>query len=130
MKHAVAKARAAGGGGVLLTERGACFGYGDLVVDMRALVIMADLGVPVIFDATHSVQKPAGGDRTGGDRKFIVPLALAAAATGAVDGIFIEVHPDPIHAQSDAESQLPLNELERLLEKLRRVFEAAGKVFS
>jgi 2-dehydro-3-deoxyphosphooctonate aldolase (KDO 8-P synthase) len=130
MKHIVAKAQAAGSGGVLLTERGACFGYGDLVVDMRALVIMAELGVPVIFDATHSVQKPAGGERTGGDRKFIEPLALAAAATGAVDGIFIEVHPDPRQAQSDAESQLPLNELERLLEKLRRVFEATGKVFS
>jgi 2-dehydro-3-deoxyphosphooctonate aldolase (KDO 8-P synthase) len=129
MKHAVAKAKAAGSGGVLLTERGVSFGYGDLVVDMRALVIMAELGVPVIFDATHSVQKPAGGNRTGGDRKFIEPLALAAAATGAIDGIFLEVHPDPLHAQSDAESQLPLNELERLLEKLRRVFEATGKVF-
>ncbi len=128
MKHAIAKASAAGKGGVLLTERGASFGYGDLVVDMRSLVIMAEMGVPVIFDATHSVQRP-GGEHTGGDNRFIEPLAIAAAATGTIDGVFIEVHPDPTQAKSDAESQLPLDRLERLLEKLRRIFEAAGRGF-
>jgi 2-dehydro-3-deoxyphosphooctonate aldolase (KDO 8-P synthase) len=128
MKYAISKAEAAGKGGVLLTERGSSFGYSDLVVDMRSLVVMADLGAPVIFDATHSVQRP-GGDHTGGDNRFIEPLALAAAATGAIDGIFIEVHPDPSQAKSDAASQLPLERLEGLLEKLRRVFEATGRTF-
>jgi len=128
MRHAGEKARAAGPGGVILTERGTTFGYGDLVVDMRSLVLMADYGFPVIFDATHSVQKPGGGSTTGGDRRFIAPLALAAAATGAVDGIFVEVHPNPASALSDAESQLPLEALEPLLERLARVFEAARAI--
>ncbi len=124
MRYAVAKAAGSGPGGVLLTERGASFGYGDLVVDMRSLVMMADLGVPVIFDATHSVQKPAGGEQTGGERRFILPLARAAAATGAIDGVFIEVHPEPNRALSDAASQLPLDELDGVLKGLRRVFDA------
>lgn len=128
MQHAVTKVRAAGNSNVMLTERGSSFGYGDLVVDMRSLVIMKDLGVPVIFDATHSVQRPSG-ERTGGDNRFIEPLALAAAATGAIDGIFLEVHPDPAHARSDAESQLSTDRLEDLLNKLRRTFEATGRKF-
>ena len=121
MRHAVDKA--AGSGGVIVTERGTTFGYGDLVVDMRSFVLLADLGVPVIFDATHSVQKPGNGKITGGDRRFIKPLAFAAAATGAVDGIFIEVHPNPQEALSDAGSQLPLDQLEELLDRLRRIFD-------
>lgn len=130
MKHAVEKAAAEGAGGVLVTERGTSFGYGDLIVDMRSFVIMADMGCPLIFDATHSVQQPGTGPQTGGDRRFIQPLALAAAATGFVDGIFLEVHPDPTQALSDADSQLPLKNLEPLLKRLRRTFEAAGRSFS
>jgi 2-dehydro-3-deoxyphosphooctonate aldolase (KDO 8-P synthase) len=94
---------------------------------MRSLVMMADTGVPVIFDATHSVQKPTGGKQTGGERRFIFPLARAAAATGAVDGIFIEVHPNPDRALSDAASQLPLSELDAFLTGLRLIFDAVGR---
>jgi 2-dehydro-3-deoxyphosphooctonate aldolase (KDO 8-P synthase) len=125
MAYAIEKARAAGRGGVLLTERGTFFGYGDLVVDMRSLVQMAEMGVPVIFDATHSVQKPSGIHSTGGDRQYIAPLAMAAAATGAIDGLFLEVHPDPDKALSDAFSQLPLNNLHNFLKRLREIFKAA-----
>jgi 2-dehydro-3-deoxyphosphooctonate aldolase (KDO 8-P synthase) len=125
MRFAVEKAQAVGEGGVLLTERGTCFGYGDLVVDLRSLVILADLQVPVIFDATHSAQKPAGGKTTGGERRFIRPLAAAAAATGAVNGLFLEVHPDPPRALSDAATQFPLQELQTFLRDLRRIFDAA-----
>ncbi len=127
MRHAVEKAQAAGEGGVMLTERGTTFGYGDLIVDMRSLVTMSDLGVPIIFDATHSVQKPGSGQTTAGERRFIAPLALAAAATGSIDGIFLEVHPDPSRALSDADSQLPLNELAGLLNKLARIFAATER---
>lgn len=127
MRYAVEKATSIGSGGVMLTERGTGFGYGDLIVDMRSLVIMSDLGAPVIFDATHSVQKPTGGPGTGGERRFVAPLALAAAATGAVDGIFLEVHPDPSRALSDAESQLPLEQLEGLLSQLRRIFDTINR---
>ena len=127
MHHAVDKAQSAGSGGVMVTERGTMFGYGDLIVDMRSLAIMSDFEVPVIFDATHSLQKPGSGTRTGGDRRFIKPLARAAAATSAVDGIFLEVHPNPQGALSDADSQLPLEELASLLEQLRQVFDAVGR---
>lgn len=127
MRYAVDKAAGAGSGGVMVTERGTMFGYGDLVVDMRSFVLMSDFNVPVIFDATHSVQKPGGGEKTFGDRRFIAPLARAAAATGQVDGIFIEVHPNPQEALCDADSQLPLENLEALLESLRRIFDAAGR---
>ncbi|MFH0880845.1 MAG: hypothetical protein V2A34_14110, partial [Lentisphaerota bacterium] len=119
--------RHAGHGGVMLTERGTTFGYGDLVVDMRALVAMSELGAPVIFDATHSVQKSIGMGSTGGEQRFVAPLALAAAATGAVDGIFLEIHPHPAQALSDAATQLPLDQLEGLLERLQRIFQAAGR---
>jgi len=125
MAYAIEKARAAGPGGVILTERGTFFGYGDLVVDMRSPVQMAEMGVPVIFDATHSVQKPAGLVSTGGERKYIAPLAGAAAATGAIDGIFLEVHPDPDKALSDASTQLPLDNLPNLLKWLRDIFQSA-----
>ncbi|MEZ4239894.1 MAG: 3-deoxy-8-phosphooctulonate synthase [Myxococcota bacterium] len=106
--HAVEKAAAAGAGGVLVTERGTTFGYGDLVVDFRSLVWLRELGVPVVFDATHSAQRPAAhGDRSGGDRALGVALGRAAAAVG-VDALFAEVHPDPARARSDADTQLPL----------------------
>jgi len=128
VKHAVLKAAGPKTGGVMITERGSMFGYGDLIVDMRSLVMLADIGCPVIFDATHSVQQPGRGAHTGGDRRFIRPLAQAAAATQAIDGIFLEVHPHPEAALSDAASQLPLDDLGSLLESLRRIFDSIGRL--
>jgi 2-dehydro-3-deoxyphosphooctonate aldolase (KDO 8-P synthase) len=123
MARGVEKARAAGAAGVIVTERGTSFGYGDLVVDFRGIEIMKRFGCPVFFDATHSVQRP-GGRETGGQREFIPVLARAAVAAG-VDGIFIETHPDPAKARSDRESQWPLSELKPLLLdliKIRQLF--------
>jgi 2-dehydro-3-deoxyphosphooctonate aldolase (KDO 8-P synthase) len=115
MGHVVEKLR--GGAGVLLTERGTTFGYGDLVVDFRSLVRMRDYGVPVVFDATHSVQRPgAGGAVSGGERELAPVLARAALAVG-VDAIFAEVHDDPPRARSDAATQLPLAEVPGLLRR-------------
>ena len=112
------KARGAGAREVLLTERGTSFGYRDLVVDFRSLQIMKTTGCPVIFDATHSVQRPgAEAGSSGGDREFI-PLLLRAALAAGVDGIFLETHPDPAHAQSDRMTQWPLDQLGDLLEGL------------
>lgn len=124
MVHAVEKARAAGAVGVIVTERGTSFGYGDLVVDFRSFAVMARTGCPVFFDATHSVQRP-GGVETGGQREFVPPLARAAVATG-VDGIFIETHPDPSRARSDRESQWPLAELPGLLRSLMKIHQAVA----
>jgi 2-dehydro-3-deoxyphosphooctonate aldolase (KDO 8-P synthase) len=108
MGHALDKVRQAGASGVLLTERGTSFGYHDLVVDYRGLVWMRSLGVPIVFDATHSTQRPsAHGDRSGGDHTLAMALGSAAVAVG-VDAIFAEVHPDPARARSDADTQLPL----------------------
>ncbi len=123
MANAIAKISAAGGQRILLTERGSMFGYGDLVVDMRGLVVMRDLGWPVLYDATHSLQRP-GGTQTGGDRHFAFPLMRAALACG-VDGLFFEVHPDPSKAKSDAATQLPLAEAERFLDHALRAHEAS-----
>lgn len=124
--HAVDKLRDAGAGGILLTERGTTFGYHDLVVDFRALVWMRELGVPVVFDATHSAQRPgANGDRSGGDRRFALPLGRAAAAVG-VDALFAEVHPDPARARSDADTQLPLATFAEVLASWLAVHRAAG----
>jgi 2-dehydro-3-deoxyphosphooctonate aldolase (KDO 8-P synthase) len=117
MKFAVDKIRGAGNDRVMLTERGTFFGYGDLVVDFRSLVTMATFEVPVIFDATHSVQRPSQDGKSGGQREFIPPLARAAMAVG-VDGLFLETHPDPANALSDKDSQLPLDRLEALLTSL------------
>jgi 2-dehydro-3-deoxyphosphooctonate aldolase (KDO 8-P synthase) len=105
--------------GILLTERGATFGYHNLVVDMRSLVIMSDFGWPVIYDITHSLQLP-GGEVTGGERRFARPLARAAVAVG-VDGVFFETHPDPSKALSDAATQLPLAEVPEMLDQLAAV---------
>ena len=121
MKAVVAKAAAGGNQRILVTERGFSFGYNNLVSDMRSIVIMREFGYPVIFDATHSVQLPgAGGERSGGQREFIVPLARAAIAAGA-DAIFMEVHEDPDHALSDGPNSYPLDLLPRLLGELRRL---------
>ncbi len=115
MRHAIDKARAAGDGGVLVTERGASFGYHALVADMRALPILQDTGAPVVFDATHAVQAPGGnGVESGGDRRFVLPLARAAVAIG-VASLFIETHPQPENAISDRQTQWPLDRLEALL---------------
>ncbi|HSV75133.1 MAG TPA: 3-deoxy-8-phosphooctulonate synthase [Chthonomonadales bacterium] len=114
-----------GAGGVILTERGAAFGYNTLVVDMCALPQMRALGVPVCFDATHSVQQPSGaGGVSGGRREFVPHLARAAAAVG-IDALFLEIHPEPERALSDAATMLPLAELEPLLRQVRAVHEAA-----
>lgn len=117
--HAVRKCDEAGNPNVLLTERGATFGYGRLVNDMQAIPIMQSLGCPVVFDATHSVQRP-GGSRTGGAREMVVPLARAAVACGC-DGVFLETHPDPDRALSDGPNMLPLAQLPRLLAQLVRL---------
>ena len=124
MQQAVAKVRACGNDQVLLTERGTSFGYNRLVTDMRGLVQMRPFA-PVVFDATHSVQEPGGlGDASGGQRQFAPVLAAAALAAGA-DALFVETHPDPARARSDAACQIPLNEMEGLLRKCLAVFRAA-----
>lgn len=122
MQHAVDKVLSTGNDKVLLTERGSSFGYNNLVVDMRGLVILRDMGVPVIFDATHSVQLPgAAGAASGGQPRFIEPLASAAIATGAVDGLFVEVHEEPARAKSDGANALRLELLAPLLDRVRRL---------
>ena len=119
MKNVVAKLTAAGNRNVLVTERGASFGYNMLVSDMRALPILArDTGAPVIFDATHSVQQPGGqGTSSGGEREFVPVLARAAVAVG-IAGVFIETHQDPDKAPSDGPNMVPLKEMEGLLRRL------------
>jgi len=119
MMRGVDKARGAGATGVIVTERGTTFGYGDLVVDFRGIELMKQFECPVFFDATHSVQRP-GGRVTGGQREYIPVLGRCAAAAG-VDGIFIETHPEPGRAQSDRESQWPLAELKGLLQSFIKV---------
>ncbi len=114
MIRGVDKARAAGASGVIVTERGTTFGYGDLVVDFRGIELMKRFECPIFFDATHSVQRP-GGAETGGQREYIAVLGRAAVAAG-VDGIFIETHPDPARARSDRDSQWPLAGLKSLLQ--------------
>lgn len=117
MRHAADKVKSTGNENIMLTERGTTFGYNDLVVDMRALVMMKNLGYPVIFDATHSVQSPGSGGLTGGKPEYILPLAKAAAAVG-ISALFLEVHPNPAKALSDKASQLPLEKLEEVLEQV------------
>ena len=121
MANVVAKITGAGNANVLVTERGASFGYNTLVSDMRALPVLAATGAPVIFDATHSVQQPGGqGTSSGGQREFVPVLARAAVAVG-VAGVFIETHQDPDHAPSDGPNMIPLRELEALLAGLMRL---------
>ena len=118
MAQVVNKLRGAGAERIWLTERGSSFGYNTLVVDYRSLPQLRDLGCPVIFDATHSVQQPGGrGTSSGGQREFVAPLARAAVAVG-VDGLFLEVHPDPDRALSDGPNMVPTHRLEALLEQL------------
>jgi 2-dehydro-3-deoxyphosphooctonate aldolase (KDO 8-P synthase) len=123
MKAVVGKAESAGSRRIMVTERGFSFGYSNLVSDMRSLVIMRGFGYPVVFDATHSVQLPgAGGERSGGQREFVAPLARAAVAVG-VDAIFMEVHEDPDHALSDGPNSYPLDLVPALIDELKRIHE-------
>ncbi len=131
MRHVVTKAATAGDGGVMLCERGTFFGYGRLVNDMAGLVEMRNSGVPVVFDATHSVQRPGGlGDATGGNREMVEPLARAAVAVG-IDGLFFETHPLPETSPSDGANMIPLDQFSeligRLLELRRCVDSLAGR---
>jgi len=127
MQNVVAKIRSTGNGQILLTERGSTFGYHNLVVDMRGISIMHNLGVPVIFDATHSVQLPGGGGTvSSGQREFVAPLARAAVAAGC-DGLFLEVHPEPDRAPSDGPNMLPLNALPSLLAEVTAIQRALGR---
>jgi len=126
MANVVAKITAAGNSNVLVTERGVSFGYNTLISDMRALPILAKIGAPVIFDATHSVQQPGGqGTSSGGERAFVPVLARAATAVG-VAGVFIETHQDPDRAPSDGPNMIPLKDLAPLIERLMQ-FDALAK---
>ena len=125
MRGVIEKARSVGNGKIMVTERGSCFGYNNLVVDMRSLPALRSLGCPVIFDVTHSVQRPGGlGDRSGGDAEFIDTLAPAGVAAGA-DGLFLEVHENPARALSDGPNSYRLGRLKRLLARLLAVHAAA-----
>jgi 2-dehydro-3-deoxyphosphooctonate aldolase (KDO 8-P synthase) len=127
MSNVVKKLEEAGTNNICLTERGASFGYQNLVVDMRSLPVMRALGYPVIFDATHSVQLPGGGGTvSSGQREFVAPLARAAAAVGC-DGFFMEVHPKPEEALSDGPNMVRLKELRGLLVQLQAIWQVAGK---
>jgi 2-dehydro-3-deoxyphosphooctonate aldolase (KDO 8-P synthase) len=127
IRHAIAKVTAAGNERVIVTERGVSFGYNNLVVDMRAFPIMRALGYPVVYDVTHSLQLPGGGDGvTAGQAEFIEPMAAAGVAAG-IDGLFMEVHERPADAKSDAQNALQLDRLEPLLNRLVRIHAIAGE---
>ncbi len=124
MQNVVEKLRSAGNERILLTDRGTSFGYNNLVSDFRAIPIMQKFGFPVCFDATHSVQLPGGlGHATGGQREFIAPLAKAAVAVGC-NALFLEAHPNPAQAKSDASSVLSFEALETLLQEIEKIYEA------
>ena len=121
MANVIKKIEDSGNKNILITERGASFGYNTLVSDMRALPIMSKYGFPIVFDATHSVQQPGGmGEKSGGQREFVPYLARAAIAVG-VGAIFIETHDDPDNAPSDGPNMVPLNEVKTLLKKLTEI---------
>lgn len=121
MLHVLEKATATGNDQIMLCERGASFGYNNLVSDMRSLLVMSEFGAPLVFDATHSVQQPGGlGGATGGNREYVPGLSRAAVATG-VAALFMEVHPDPDHAKSDGPNSLALSDLEGLLTTLKQL---------
>jgi len=126
MRRVVEKARSTGNGRITVTERGVSFGYHNLVVDMRSFAMLHDDGIPVIYDVTHSLQLPGGGEQSGGLRRYAEPLARAAVAAGA-DGVFMEVHPDPDHALSDSAVQLDPERAERLLRSLMGLRKAVSE---
>ena len=122
MRHVIEKARLAGNRAIFVTERGACFGYNNLVSDLRSLQVLAGFGCPVIYDGTHSVQLPGGlGHASGGQREFVPTLVRAAVATGFCHGVFLEVHEDPDHAPCDGPNMLRLAELPQLLEEIQAI---------
>lgn len=128
MKNVVKKLEESGNNNIMLCERGTTFGYNTLVVDMTGIVEMKKFGYPVVFDATHSVQKPGGkGTATGGNRSYVEPLAKAAIAAGA-DALFFEVHPDPDNALSDGPNMVRLSEFENMLKKIIPVYEAINQL--
>jgi 2-dehydro-3-deoxyphosphooctonate aldolase (KDO 8-P synthase) len=130
MKHALEKVTASGNSQVFVTERGVSFGYHNLVVDMRAFPILRNLGWPVVYDATHSLQLPGGGEGvTAGQAEYIEPLASAAVAAG-IDGVFIEVHDNPAAAKSDAQNALALERVEPLLRHLMRLDSVSREAFA
>jgi len=122
-KHAVDKAVNAGAKEVILTERGTFFGYNDLVVDFRNFQIIDSWGIPIIYDVTHSLQQPSIDTMSGGNPEFVLSMASAAVATGHLSGIFLETHPEPARAKSDARSMLPLDQLKKVLEHIRKLLD-------
>ena len=121
MSNVIKKISDTGNNSILITERGASFGYNTLVSDMRSIPIMAQTGYPIVFDATHSVQQPGGmGDKSGGERKFVSHLSRAAVAVG-IAAVFIETHQDPDNAPSDGPNMVPLNEMDNLINKLLEI---------
>lgn len=122
-KYAYDKAVNAGASEVFITERGTFFGYNDLVVDFRNFQILDSWGIPVIYDVTHSLQQPSIDETSGGSPEFVMGMASAAVATGHLSGLFIETHPEPSRAKSDARSMLPLKELERVLQRIRKLLD-------
>lgn len=130
MQYVVKKVRGSGAGGVLLCERGTFFGYGRLVNDMQSLVVMRSLNAPVVFDATHSVQRPGGlGGATGGNREMVEPLARAAVAIGT-DGLFFETHPDPESSPSDGANMIPLDQFEPLIDRLLQLRRVSSHIIA
>ena len=121
------KSKQAGASEVWLTERGTTFGYHDLIVDFRSLLIMRETGLPIIYDATHSLQLPGGGEQSGGLRQYIKPLARAAMSVG-IDGIFIETHPNPEKALSDSATQYPLSDIKDFLYELAELRHVISKI--
>lgn len=131
MSNVAAKVASTGNENILLTERGTTFGYNNLVVDFRSFMDMQKIGYPVIFDATHSLQRPsAAGGVSGGQPEYVKQMAMAAVATGAVNGLFIETHPNPKEALSDAQSMLPLGQLEELLIQVQKVNELVNSFYT
>lgn len=127
VKHIIEKVESAGNKNIILTERGTSFGYNTLVSDLRAILIMKKFGYPVVFDATHSIQAPGGlGERSGGEREFIEPLAMASVVCG-VDAVFIEVHENPDAALSDGPNMLPLDNLDNFLKRMKNIERASKK---
>ena len=128
MKYVVEKVTGTGSGGVMLCERGTFFGYGNLVNDMQSLVVMRKLGVPVVFDATHSVQRTGGlGGETGGNREMVEPLARAAVAIG-IDALFFETHPEPETSPSDGPNMIPLADFDAMIDRLLRLREVVSEI--
>ena len=127
VRHIIMKLKATGNQNIMITERGTCFGYHNLIVDYRSFLILKEFGYPVIFDATHSQQKPsADGKQTGGNRDYVIPMACGAIATGA-DGLFVECHPYPPEAKSDSATSLYLEDIEKLLERVMKIWRVTNE---